>query len=300
MYFTILINLIGVISVNGTNAMYPSYSNSAKYEFHEKNNGSSYVDVDDNLFVSDIDIDVTGNIYFNSTNDYYLTDIIFDITITHYQLLTDGTYSEISDFNVYKSIGSKKIDQNNIDNVGTFDLRLEYSDVIDYQFYNPLGLVNNEQYLTGSTALPGNESLYETDYRFAFSFSGGFKDNVITYINRSLNPTNSYNSGFNDGYQEGNASGYQTGLNDGYQEGYTTGYIEAGNQSAVATSIFTGIINIALIPINFFLAIFNFEVFGINISSFVAGLLTIAVVVIIIRIILGNMPNGADKGGGKK
>lgn len=77
----------------------------------------------------------------------------------------------------------------------------------------------------------------------------------------------------------------------GYGSGYDVGFQDAKtiyeNMDETMTSIFVGILDIALVPVNFFLGILNFEVFGINIGAFVSGLLSIAVVVIIIRSFIG-------------
>lgn len=107
----------------------------------------------------------------------------------------------------------------------------------------------------------------------------------------SENYQNGYNDGYRNGKQDGLTEGYDSGYYDGdsegYQRGYSHGYTEAANQDSVATSIFVGIIDVALLPINFFLACLNFEVFGINIGSFVTALLTIVIVVILFRTIFG-------------
>lgn len=119
----------------------------------------------------------------------------------------------------------------------------------------------------------------------------------------SLSPTYSenYNNGYNDGYNQGKSDGYTEGYNEGnyngdsagYQRGYAHGYLDGSNQDTVAASIFSGIINIALLPINFFLACLNFEVFGINIGGFVSALLTVAIVFIICRTIFSGGNGGS-------
>lgn len=86
---------------------------------------------------------------------------------------------------------------------------------------------------------------------------------------------------YEDGYEDGYFNGYGQGSIDGYTEGTS----EAAAQNSTAITIFSGILNIGLMPINFFLGILNFEVFGINIGGLVAGFLTIAVALIITRII---------------
>lgn len=76
--------------------------------------------------------------------------------------------------------------------------------------------------------------------------------------------------------------------NSEYQRGYSDGFRDADNQNSTAVTIFSGILNIGLLPVNFFLSILNFDVFGINIGGFVTGLLSIAIVVIIVRFIFGS------------
>ena len=98
--------------------------------------------------------------------------------------------------------------------------------------------------------------------------------------------SNSYQAGYDQGFTDGESSGHD--------KGYAEGYTEANNTNPTATVIFSGIISIGLMPINFFLAILNFEVFGINIGAFVSALLTVAIIVIIIKIIVGSGVNGGD------
>ena len=84
---------------------------------------------------------------------------------------------------------------------------------------------------------------------------------------------------------------YEEGYSDGYQDGYDEGFTDAGNMDETASVIFTGILSIALVPVNFFLGILNFEVFGINVGALVSSLLTCLIIVIIVRMFFG--------GGGK-
>ena len=52
--------------------------------------------------------------------------------------------------------------------------------------------------------------------------------------------------------------------------------------------------DIGLLPINVFLDIFNFEVFGINFKPLVAGLLTALVAIIIFRMFVGKGGGGSE------
>ena len=79
---------------------------------------------------------------------------------------------------------------------------------------------------------------------------------------------------------------------DGYSNGYVDGYQNGVNVDSTAVVIFNGILNIALVPINFFLAMFNFEVLGINISQLVSAILSICLVIIVVRFVTGKSQGG--------
>lgn len=72
-----------------------------------------------------------------------------------------------------------------------------------------------------------------------------------------------------------------------YNAGYSVGLDEGTNTDAGINSIFGGILDIGLIPINIFLAIFNFEILGINLTGFFTAILTTCLVVIMVRTFLG-------------
>lgn len=110
--------------------------------------------------------------------------------------------------------------------------------------------------------------------------------------------SNSYQLGYDAGFDSGINQGDKAGYNIGYNDGYSAGQADGG----VPSIIFSGILNVALIPVNFFLAILNFEVFGINIGGFVTGLMTLAIIIILFGVIFGGRPapSGGPSGGGKK
>lgn len=100
----------------------------------------------------------------------------------------------------------------------------------------------------------------------------------------SLFPSGTSGGGnYNVGYE----NGYSVGANDGYQRGYTEAMDIYSHMDTTASTIFNGIFEVGLLPVNVFLTIFNFEVFGINISGLVSALLTVSVVIIILRFLLG-------------
>lgn len=120
---------------------------------------------------------------------------------------------------------------------------------------------------------------------------------IWQYYKRSS--SSDFNKGYNLGYDEGNNRGYINGYDIGYNEGltngsrdgYTEGYTQAindyGQGNAQEVALFTGILNVGLLPVNIFLQMFNFEVFGVNISGLISAFLTISAVIIIIRLLTG-------------
>lgn len=80
----------------------------------------------------------------------------------------------------------------------------------------------------------------------------------------------------------------QSNYDRGYTNGYDDGYKEAEDTDANTNSIFSGIIDVGLLPINMFLDIFNFQLFGINFRNVVSGLLTALIAIILVRMFTGN------------
>lgn len=107
-----------------------------------------------------------------------------------------------------------------------------------------------------------------------------------------------YNNGKNDGYVEGEAYGYSQGEEAGYVRGYQQGSSDTqanfDNYDDTALTIFTGIVDVGLLPINFLLQCLNFEVFGINIGGILTASLTVAIVVILFRVIFNGGSGGKD------
>lgn len=73
----------------------------------------------------------------------------------------------------------------------------------------------------------------------------------------------------------------------GYSQGNLDGALDGVQMNPEMFTIFNGILNIAMIPVNVFLAIFNFEVFGINLASAVTALLSICILIVVIKMVTG-------------
>lgn len=129
------------------------------------------------------------------------------------------------------------------------------------------------------------DQAYQSGYDYALSISEEF------YASASQ-------TSHDNGYREGYAVGYDDGVDSqesvieeatqtSYGIGYVDGYEQGHSEDQTVSTIFSGILQVALVPINFFLACFNFEILGINLSGFIRALFTIAITVIIIRTIFG-------------
>lgn len=141
-----------------------------------------------------------------------------------------------------------------------------------------------------SDSLDGDLFYYETQYTSAN------RKYYLTYDLEALplniaNTDGTYQNGYNEGWNAGNDYGFEDGYDSGYQNGYNDAEFQLDAQGTTARVIFAGIIDVALLPINFFLACLNFEVFGINIGSFVTATMTVAIVIILFRTIF----NGGNK-----
>ena len=143
----------------------------------------------------------------------------------------------------------------------------------------------------------GNTSLYKFVY-----FAGNMGD-VIDSV-RSSAASGSYADGFldgqisgsNDGYEIGKAEGFEEGkkvgkedgLKQGKELGYNTGYAEG--VAAAGDYTFFGLISAVIdAPISAFSALFNFEILGMNMRSFVLSLLTAVVLVAVVRFFMGHV-----------
>lgn len=158
-----------------------------------------------------------------------------------------------------------------------------------------------------------NDSVIQIQTLLSQVMSFGYKTNVMN------TSESSYQSGYNNGYQEGlgdkdtiRKEGYnqgyqagqenfegqlaaqetirQEGYNQGYQEGKVAGR-EVGYQEGVADQgdyTFMGLIGAVFdAPIQAFKGLLSFEVLGVDMTAFVSSLFGLAVILVIIKLILG-------------
>lgn len=227
---------------------------------------------DDSSNIYDLELQYTffTNVQYNNDSDFVVEFSGFYVDLFVY----DSTNDEI-----YTSSDSFYLDHP--DNLTPYDNHtLQYSiDDVEDEFIIDIDYGSG----TDSFHLP-----------FAFTYTRPmsilFNDSVSlfwsTYVYTQV-PLLINSNSLSIGYEQGYSQGYVVGKSDGYNTGYADGIEYASNLDDTALTIFEGIITVALVPINFFLAIFNFEIFGINISGFVSALLTVSIIIIIVRFLTG-------------
>lgn len=125
--------------------------------------------------------------------------------------------------------------------------------------------------------------------RFSFLVSSTFWYNTRTYYlvsNDNLTESQQYNAGYQQGLIDNQQNvynnGYSAGRTTGYNLGYTAGVTNANNYS------FIGLLGAVIdVPVNAFNSLFDFTVLGVNLRTFILGLLSFAVLLTIWKWIKG-------------
>lgn len=201
-------------------------------------------------------VDISGTLYYNTRTDYKL-----DIDYVSYDYVIYRGVNYVSDN--YIEYISDTLTIQELENL-TFYTRFNNNSIL-------FDIENN------------NEVIASEVYNTNGSFNGNNNEYVLTTID--IGNTNIFER--IESVIEFDLGGYERGYRIGYAEGHTEGFNEGASMDNTAVTIFNGILNIALVPVNFFLAMFNFEILGINISSLVSALLSVCMVIIVIRMITG-------------
>lgn len=180
----------------------------------------------------------------------------------------------------------------------TFNIR-HYSDLSEYlETYSrsyPVNLTFGGNYGGKSiNALYSSYVLYsfgddnvEFDFRYIVDENTSFGGSVGAGFSYHQWDT-SHELGFDaDAMYSAVNNSYGAGYSDVYQQGFVAGRGSVTNEDENIAAIFNGIANVGLLPLNMFLGMFNFNVLGINMSDFVMALVTIALIVIVIKSVLG-------------
>lgn len=127
---------------------------------------------------------------------------------------------------------------------------------------------------------------------FAIPFvTGGDPVNIYAYSSRTYYFTRvdtesaSYSAGYNDGYSAGESSGYKKGYSAGDSAGYSRGY-NYGVSTANDYTFLGLMSSVVDAPITAFTSLFNFEIFGVNLSGFILGVFTLCIIIFVVRKLL--------------
>jgi len=134
--------------------------------------------------------------------------------------------------------------------------------------------------------------LYNTSYTeyqlyFYFTFKSAFdgSDTQLYQDGYDAGLLDGQSQGYDSGYEGGYEVGVEDGQLQGYQIGYSEGYQDAENTDATTLTIFNGILSVGILPVQIFMQLLNWEVFGINIGSFVSATLSVLMLIIVFRFI---------------
>lgn len=255
-----------------------SYDNKVlRYEYNDDTDGSLEGAYSLQQDGNNLDFSITANTgtYVNGSDNYYYVQFQF----SSLDVYKSNIYLSHISCHLYVGDTDKVIYLPNVYFLNRF---ANYNSTTERYYY----MDSYDEGVKYYTEFPytGNVSSIEAYWSFDFEL-----------LPEDLVNDSSYDSGYTDGWNAGNDNGF----NDGYDSGYTAGYQDAETNldvnGSTATIIFAGIIDVALLPINFFLACLNFEVFGINIGAMVTATLTIAILVILFRTIFAGGNGGGDK-----
>lgn len=141
----------------------------------------------------------------------------------------------------------------------------------------------NDNYINFSIELHQNNGTF-SDIPFSFMYS----DRTYFISDIELTDNQLYQSGYGQGNTDGYDRGYTQGTSDGYTNGYNAGYGAGTNHGIETASDYSFLSLIGAVvdaPIKAFTGLFNFNILGVNLSSFFFGLFTIALTIAIIRVI---------------
>lgn len=141
--------------------------------------------------------------------------------------------------------------------------------------------------------------VYTTDNgsKMTFYFNGSTTSNYIYYYTENVSSDDSFSTGYNSGYTNGYNAGYDAGIssnatsiyNNGYNAGYTLGYSngysagEYGANSYTFTRLLGAVFDA---PIQAFTGLLNFDILGVNMSSFMLALFSVCIVITIVKFML--------------
>lgn len=197
-------------------------------------------------------IEIVENDY--SVGDYHIPDTGYNVFTDYTCYISNATgvgldFEYSLTFKWYETLQDTNPIEFNFDFIITISFGNLYTTYNGYSLYMPMKNV----VLTDSTPYSSSEYFQSQQSRF---------DNLaLTY-------TNAYNNGYNKGVLAGSTGG------------------SGGNGNTSAPTFFNLITAVVDAPIQAFTGLFNFDLLGVNLTSFFLALLTVAVFIAVIRLIL--------------
>lgn len=216
------------------------------------------------VYYINCDAVLSFNASYDDSESFYLTDFNLNISLSSYYLSGNQIIYE-NGFNLNTRLDWEITPSSYNQQLSNISFRYG----IDNDDYMYLNIYDNNEIINSDKVLLNDE------------FSSTIRTRNDVLYNDSL--INSVESLLSQLYGQSESDSYQQGYSNGHIDGYNDGL----NVDSTVVTIFNGILNIALVPINFFLGMFNFEILGINMSAFVSALLSVALIIIVIRLITG-------------
>lgn len=167
-----------------------------------------------------------------------------------------------------------------------YDLNIELTQDNELVYYYVLHFTDYNDY-THEETIEIWFTFYDIEYALNPALNFGAWNNFSTSISGTLGGIAfgedeivyrimNYDKAYNDGYANGRK--------DGYIDGYANGIDNATDEDGLSwKKLFTSMIDV---PINAIRELFDFEILGYNIASFLYSILTIAVVLTVVNLIL--------------
>lgn len=188
-----------------------------------------------------------------------------------YRDTSDGSVNEMNTY-LYVTLHSLSYDYLTSYNYGLYFDESNYTYNVTYEFYGGDILALTVQF---SYELWDNGTVYAFD-SYALEIGSHADAQGLPLGDLPFVPYFSYDVAFNNGYTEGRQ--------DGYIDGYADGINNATDEEGLSwKKLFTSMIDV---PINAIRSLFNFEILGYNVASFLYSILTIAVVLTVVNLIL--------------
>lgn len=205
-------------------------------------------------------------------NDYLISPIWFKVSSPNFNSnikavkFSSKLHEPLSEFTKdnYPYNYVQYIDVNN----NTFTILLPFISLTDYA--NHVDLPNNWP------------ALYLEPRTYYLMDPANFSDNEFYNSGYDTGYNAGYSAGNTDGNTNGYKDGYSAGENIGYGNGYNAGLEQSGKYSF--NSLVGAVIDA---PVSAFTSLLNFELLGVNILGLVTGLLSLAIIVLIIKLCMG-------------